>query len=113
MYYVDDDTDVLVSFQNVTNPAQTVQLTCHYGTGVAGTPNGKKANQPIVLGPQQTRVVNLRTIWGQFGGSEWGSMEVFTSTPRSVVCHSVMRSVEKGISWDFPFVDSGHVHKHN
>lgn len=105
MYYVDDTTDAFVSFQNVTNSAQTVQLTCNYGTGAPGTPNGKFKNQPIVLGPQQSRLVNLRGIQGMFGGAQWGSMEVSTTSPRSVVCHSVMRSVENGVTWDCPFVD--------
>ena len=45
MYYVDDDTDAFVAFQNVTNSEQTVQLTCHYGTGIDGTPNGEFKNQ--------------------------------------------------------------------
>lgn len=105
MYYVDEDTDDFVAFQNVTNSPQTAQLTCHYGTGASGTPNGEFKNQPITLGPQQTTIVNLRSVWGQFGGAEWGSMDVFTSAPRSIVCHSVMRSAEKGIAWDCPFVD--------
>lgn len=104
MYYVDGSTDVLVSFQNVTNVAQTVQLACHYGTGAYGTPNGVFQNQPIVLGPQKTHIVNLRSVWSAFGGAEWGSMTVFTSSPQSVVCHSVMRS-GSGMSWDCPFVD--------
>jgi hypothetical protein len=105
MYYVDNDTDAFVSFQNVTNSAQTVQLTCYYGTGVAGTPGGEFKNQPITLGPQKTHVVNLRSVLSAFGGAKWGSMTVFTSAPQSVICHSVMRSVEKGIAWDCPFVD--------
>lgn len=104
MYYVDGSTDVLVSFQNVTNVAQTVQLACHYGTGAYGTPNGVFQNQPIVLGPQKTHIVNLRSVWTAFGGAEWGSMTVFTSSPQSVVCHSVMKS-GSGMSWDCPFVD--------
>ena len=49
--------------------------------------------------------MNLRSVLGAFDGAEWGSMTVFTSTPQSVVCHSVMRSGEKGICWDSPFVD--------
>ena len=105
MYYVDDDTDAFVAFQNVTDSEQIVQFTCHYGTGIDGTPNGEFKNQPITLGPQKTQVVNLRSVLSAFDGAEWGSMTVFTSNPQSVVCHSVMRSGEKGISWDCPFVD--------
>jgi len=105
MYYVDYETDAFVSFQNVTNVPQTVQLTCNYGTGAYGTPNGQFKNQPIVLGPQRTHVVNLRSIWNQFGGSGWGSMDVFTTNPRSVVCHSVMMSANDGVAWDCPFLD--------
>jgi len=105
MYYVDEDTAAYVSFQNATNLAQTVQLTCNYGTGAAGTPNGQFKNQPFVLGPQQTRIINLSSVRAAFGGAEWGSMDVFTSAPRSVICHSVMMSRTKGIAWDCPFVD--------
>jgi hypothetical protein len=105
MYYVDADTAAYVSFQNATDLAQTVQLTCNYGTGAAGTPNGVFKNQPFVLGPQQTRIINLGSVWSAFGGADWGSMDVFTSAPRSVICHSVMMSRTKGIAWDCPFVD--------
>ena len=105
MYYVDADTAAYVSFQNATDLAQTVQLTCNYGTGAVGTPNGQFKNQPFILGPQQTRIVNLGSVWSAFGGAEWGSMDVFTSAPRSVICHSVMMSRTKGIAWDCPFVD--------
>jgi len=105
MYYVDNNTDAFVSIQNTTNAPQTVELTCNYGTGASGTPNGQIKNQPITLGPQQTSVVNLNSIWSQFGGAEWGSMAVFTTNPQSVVCHSVMMSAHDGIAWDCPFVD--------
>ena len=105
MYYVDNNTDAFVSVQNTTNAPQTVELTCNYGTGASGTPNGQIKNQPITLGPQQTSVVNLNSIWSQFGGAEWGSMAVFTTNPQSVVCHSVMMSAHDGIAWDCPFVD--------
>lgn len=105
MYYVDYDTNAFVSFQNVTNAPQIVQLTCNYGTGVPGTPNGQFKNQPIILGPQRTYVLNLRSIWDQFGGAGWGSMDVFTTNPRSVVCHSVMMSAENNVAWDCPFLD--------
>jgi hypothetical protein len=105
MYYVDSAMDTYVAFQNVTNVQQMVQLTCNYGTGVTGTPNGQFKNQPIVLGPQQTRIVNLKSVLSAFGGAEWGSMDVFTSAPRAVVCHSVMMSAEEGMAWDCPFMD--------
>ncbi len=105
IYYVDNNTDAFVSLQNVTNAPQTVQLTCNYGTGAGGTPNGQVKNQPISLGPQQTYIVNLASIWSQFGGAEWGSMEIFTTDPRTVVCHSVMMSAQNVIAWDCPFVD--------
>jgi hypothetical protein len=105
MYYVDAGMNTYVSLQNITNSPQTVELTCNYGTGATGTPNGKVQTPLMVLGPQQTKIVDLRSIMSSFGGAEWGSMEVFTTTPRSVVCHSAMMSIGSGMSWDCPFVD--------
>jgi hypothetical protein len=105
MYYVDSNNDGLVSFQNATNSPQTVELTCNYGTGAAGTPNGQFHAQPISLGPQQNYVMRLSSVAAMLGGTDWGSMDVYTTAPQSVVCHSVMTSSQSGVAWDCPFID--------
>ncbi|MGH9830073.1 MAG: hypothetical protein ACREDR_43225, partial [Blastocatellia bacterium] len=105
MYYVDSETSAYVGFQNATNSPQTVAMVCNYGTGASGTSNGQYKDQTLNLGPQQTFIVDLKSVESQLGASDWGSMEVFTANPQSVVCHSVMMSGENGIAWDSPFVD--------
>jgi hypothetical protein len=103
MYYVDSASDALVSLQNTTNAPQTVELSCNYGAGSYGA-NGQ-ANTSISLGPQQTYVAHMSAIISQFDGANWGSMNIVTSAPQSVVAQAVMVSAVNGTAWDCPFLD--------
>jgi hypothetical protein len=104
VYYVDSQTDCMVAFQNATNSPQTVGLTCNYGTS-GQSAYGQYQSSVIALGPQQTYVANMSSIADMFQGANWGSMEVYTNAPQSVVCHAVMNTPTAGTAWDCKFID--------
>ena len=104
MYYLDDDTSTRLALQNVTNSPVPVDLTLHYGTGAASTPNGNYHFPHLTLAPQQTIITDLTSTADELEGTHWGSIQL-NAPPQTVVAHTVMVSHENRYAFTSSFVD--------